>query len=190
MKKLFALAALLAVSTIPALAQDMPSYEVGAGYVYRSWGIPPVNHPPSRFSMNGFGGSFAAHVTEHFTVATDFDWTRHSETGDSIDLYTIQVGPRFYFAGHHKLAPFAEFLVGLANTRYNFSGEGSFEDSSFAWTAGGGADWKFSRHLSVRLIEADFEQTRTPNTVFPANSNDKDNNFKLKAGVVFQFGEK
>jgi hypothetical protein len=51
-------------------------------------------------------------------------------------------------------------------------------------SAGGGLDWNASRHLSVRLFQAEYLMTRLPNAV-----NNNQNDLRLTFGVVLHFGK-
>jgi hypothetical protein len=48
----------------------------------------------------------------------------------------------------------------------------------------GGIDFKVSRHISVRLVEAEYFLTKIPDGL-----NNRQNNFRFSAGVVFRFGQ-
>jgi hypothetical protein len=49
-------------------------------------------------------------------------------------------------------------------------------------TAGGGIDLKVSRHVSVRPVQAEYFMTKIPDGL-----NNRQNNFRFGAGVVFRF---
>ena len=51
--------------------------------------------------------------------------------------------------------------------------------------AGGGLDIAITRHFAVRALEADYYRTQFSNGL-----NDRQNNLRLSAGVIFRFGEK
>jgi hypothetical protein len=50
-------------------------------------------------------------------------------------------------------------------------------------TAGGGIDVKVSEHFSVRPVQAEYSLTRIPDGL-----NNRQNNFRFGAGIVFRFG--
>jgi len=50
-------------------------------------------------------------------------------------------------------------------------------------TAGGGIDLKVSKHFSIRPVQAEYFLTRIPDGL-----NNRQNNFRYSAGVVFRFG--
>jgi hypothetical protein len=65
-----------------------------------------------------------------------------------------------------------------AGNNFNF---GSSEDA-FATALGGGLDWNATPHIGVRLIQAEYLMTK-----FTDGLNDRQNNARISAGVVFRF---
>jgi hypothetical protein len=56
-------------------------------------------------------------------------------------------------------------------------------ETAFAMTAGGGIDVTVSRHLAVRPVQAEYFLTK-----FPDGADNRQNNFRYSAGIVFRFG--
>ena len=54
--------------------------------------------------------------------------------------------------------------------------------NGFAMTAGGGLDVTLSHHFSLRAVQADYFLTR-----FSNSGNDRQNNFRIGAGIVYRF---
>jgi hypothetical protein len=54
--------------------------------------------------------------------------------------------------------------------------------SHFAMTAGGGMDVKISPHFSIRPVQAEYFLTKIPDGL-----DNRQNNFRFGAGVVFRF---
>jgi hypothetical protein len=52
-------------------------------------------------------------------------------------------------------------------------------------TAGGGIDFKVSKHVSVRPVQAEYLMTRLPNGL-----NNRENNLRIGAGITLRLGEK
>ena len=52
-------------------------------------------------------------------------------------------------------------------------------------TAGGGIDFKVSRHVSVRPIQAEYFMTKIPDGL-----NNRQDNLRIGAGVVLRLGRK
>jgi hypothetical protein len=57
-------------------------------------------------------------------------------------------------------------------------------NNAFLFTAGGGAGWKLSPRIEIRLIQAEYWHSQFLN----GNGNRQDN-LRLSSGVVFSFGE-
>jgi outer membrane protein OmpA-like peptidoglycan-associated protein len=58
--------------------------------------------------------------------------------------------------------------------------------STFALTAGGGADLRVHRHFAIRLIQAEYLMTRFPDT--SSGNSATQNDMRLSSGIVFRFG--
>jgi hypothetical protein len=203
MSRYLSVIAALMVMALPAAAHpgdNTPSFEVGGGYAFRSFDIP--NNGGAIFNMNGWMATADYNFNDFVGATIDFDMTRIQQPNSAAFpgtnyLSTLMVGPQIYPLGHHKLTPFFHGEVGLAHYTLEFSspcgtsdlGPCSFTDGSYAIGFGGGLDWKASRHISVRLAQADYEQTRIlePGT---ANGYGNQNHYKLKAGVLITFGSK
>jgi hypothetical protein len=52
-------------------------------------------------------------------------------------------------------------------------------------TAGGGIDFKLSRQLSIRPVQAEYFVTRLPNGL-----NNRENNLRIGAGIILRFDQK
>jgi opacity protein-like surface antigen len=204
MKKLLGPAVLLLLCSLPTFAQDEESkVEVGGGYTFRSF-LPPTpgaGIPNPRLDMSGWNATVSFDINRWLTVATDADGTYQSSaetpplTGNTqTSIYSVVAGPRIYPLGHHKLAPFAHVMFGLAHARITSptsTGCGTsfsctFTDGSFDFEAGGGVDLNVSKHLAIRFGEFDYERTSFLSfSTYPLS--DVSNNFKYKAAVLFRF---
>jgi outer membrane immunogenic protein len=54
--------------------------------------------------------------------------------------------------------------------------------NSFAMALGGGLDLNVSRHIAIRAFQADWLYTQSPN-----GTNNRQNNLRITAGIVFRF---
>jgi hypothetical protein len=79
------------------------------------------------------------------------------------------------------VTPFVQVLFGGVATSSGIEQIGW--QSHFAMTAGGGIDLKVSKHFSIRPVQAEYFLTRIPDGL-----NNRQNNFRYSAGVVFRFG--
>jgi hypothetical protein len=88
-------------------------------------------------------------------------------------------GPRVNFR-EGRVTPFAQVLLGAmwASDAIVLGSK-----TAFGTTAGGGIDVKVSRHFAVRPVQAEYFLTK-----FPDGADNRQNNFRYSAGVVFRFG--
>jgi opacity protein-like surface antigen len=205
MKKLLALFALLAVSAIPALAQergqDRPLFEINGGYTFQRWDTPPVAQPPSSFDFNGFNAGAAFHVTRWLAGVADITGTYNTQgaagSNAKTHIYSYLFGPRVYPLGHHKLTPYVHGLVGVATYHIHVPSPDPtlvFDESNndFSFAVGGGVDLSLGKRFAIRLGQFDYQQTRFlhNDAVLSGVSPDNQNNFKFSTGLVIRFGEK
>jgi peptidoglycan-associated lipoprotein len=180
--------ALLLLSTAPAHGQTVPAFEVGLGYSYVHSNAPPGGC--GCFNMNGGAGEFGVLVGHNLSAVAEagvYVQNDVNNSGRSLRFETILFGPRYTFNHWRKWSPFAQGLFGGSlgsGTLYGPNATTSGSASGFSLSAGGGLDWKVSRRVSVRLIQAEYMLTRFPNST----DNDQ-NNLRISAGVVFHFGE-
>jgi hypothetical protein len=179
-----------------ALAQDQqtpPKADVFAGY---QWLNPGGNIPggtdasgnviPFKLpSMpDGFGLAFGYNFHPNFALEGDFGGNYKSGN----DIQTYSVGPRFTWRGE-GINLFAHTLLGAnhLNTA-NFGGR-----TGIGAILGGGIDLPIIKHLSLRLIEADYQWARQNFAKeVPATQPDlrraSFQGARLRTGVVLNFG--
>jgi hypothetical protein len=113
--------------------------------------------------------------------------------------YTYLFGPRLSFRNTTRFTPFAQILVGgIHASEVDASGCIGTPDcialpaqEAFAAAAGGGLDFRLSRHFTLRPVQAEYLMTRfavvgygSPGTA--ATQND----LRLSSGIVLAFGGK
>jgi hypothetical protein len=169
----------------PALwAQEEPSrFELYGGYDYVRFNINAnvSGQPPSQtLNGNGGGGEFVYNVNHWLGVLGDVsgiwatNWTRQ---GAAIPYV---FGPKASF-GHGKVTLFVQVLFGGVATSSGIEQIGW--QTHFARTAGGGIDARMSRHFSIRPVQAEYFLTKIPDGL-----NNRQDNFRYGAGIVFRFG--
>lgn len=160
-KILLAMGALL-VMTVTVCAQEpevvTPQAEVFAGYSY--FRLYTTNN-------NGAVGSVTYNVNDWFGITGEGSGYGGTNGGDANGM--ILAGPKFTYR-RGPVTPFVHVLGG------GIFGSG---DSAGAFGFGGGVDAKVSKHVAIRLIQADYIYT-----TFRAN------NARISVGLVFRFGEK
>lgn len=173
MKKLVWAALVFALLPLASRAQEIPKAEVYVGYDYLR-----VNAVGTSFNFNGGSGQFAYNATNWLGLVGDLGgyYTSNGFTGGVI---TYMFGPRLNLRGHGKVTPFAQVLLGGARSIDNSP------LNAFAMTVGGGVDINISQHFSIRPVQAEYLLTK-----FTDGANNRQNNFRYSAGVVFRFGKR
>jgi opacity protein-like surface antigen len=114
-----------------------------------------------------------------------FSSTSKSKT----NVHSFLVGPTFAYRKTQKITPFGHILLGASRQHVHSEidnslfGRSTFtaNDTAFTWAVGGGIDVPLGGTLALRVIQADYLQTRA----FGGQSD----NARLSTGIVFQFGK-
>ena len=173
--------------SLSANAQQNDRVEVFGGYAYTGYSVFALYSGPwQRDSFNGWEASAAFKLVPHLGAEVDFGGGYSSTNGHSDSLRTYLVGPRIS-ADFHGVSIYGHALFG----ELIFSGASGYANGngSFATTLGGGADYWISRHIGVRLIQADY--LRNNNTAAAQSGTGgigPGNNFRIATGAVFRFG--
>ncbi len=177
----------LFAATSPARAQDPPAkFEVYGGYYYVRFNINanlPGVAPSATYNGDGGGGQFEYNPSNWLGVVGDLAGYGATSTvnGQLVGgAFTYLFGPRVNFR-HGKVTPFAQALFGGIRTTDGIGVSGPKND--LAMTAGGGIDFKVSRHVSIRPVQAEYFMTKLPNGL-----NDRESNLRVGAGIVFRLG--
>jgi hypothetical protein len=174
-----------AISAAPALwAQEEPSkLELYGSYDYVRFNINAKvsGQPPSQtFNGNGGGGALMYNVNNWLGVLGDLSgyWATNSTRQGAAIPYLF--GPRVNLL-RGVVTPFVQVLLGGVVTSSGIEQIGW--QSHFAMTAGGGIDFKISKHFSIRPVQAEYFLTKIPDGL-----NNRQNNFSFGTGIVFRFG--
>ena len=175
--------------TLPALRRPQ-EFEVFGGYSYMRSNIALSSAP---LGLNGGSTSMAVYFSDRFGIVGDFGLYRQDNVagqGFNLVFSTYQFGPRLRFSNATRATPFVHFLWGAGHaggtlyTRslgYGVPALGA--NYTFVLTAGGGADWRVSSRISIRMIEAEYIHSEFLNF-----SGNRQENIRLSTGVVFNFG--
>lgn len=164
-----------------------PVVEAGGGYAYVDTGVPEQG----RLSMNGILLTANADVTPRFGIAMDLGYVRNPNAFNakrSADLLTYMAGPAFYPVRKRNMNVYTHLLFGGAReTGVNFGSDGQVVvgyANEFAWAAGGGLQYRWSRSVSLRL-GADYLHTSffNPNVSVQGQSG-----IQLSACLIYTFG--
>jgi hypothetical protein len=184
MRKLLIGTALIFLIPLGAWAQqEFPKVEVFGGYSY-------LKLSPEEDTLNGWNASVTGNITRWFGVEGDFSGhygnpklNGQAIPGFSIDSHTFMGGPKITARISH-FAPFAHFLIGVNRAAVKFNGS-VVSDIALAAAVGGGLDINISNHFAIRAFQADYLMTRFDTGSIAA---DRENNFRVSAGIVFKFG--
>jgi opacity protein-like surface antigen len=191
---------------IIASAQEVPEYEVFAGYSYlRGKGAAIPSRSDENLDMHGWNVSVARNFTDWFALVGDFSghYGAHhfrvstpigrfsSDTSKNIHLFLG--GPRFSLFKSRRFSPYVQSLIGVV--RASTSSEDRFESSApfkvsntdigFAAAFGVGLDARLTEKLALRLVQADYVLTRLDGSNgLPENKE----NLRVSGGLCFRFG--
>jgi len=181
-----------------------PRVELFVGYSFLR-GVPEPTAGNRLAWLNGGSTSIAYNFNRYLGLVGDFGGfndTRLLLQGATPDVvvsssgtvFTYMAGPRLSFRSHERFTPFAQALFGVAHASpVNYStgctGVGCTplpSETQFAMTAGGGIDFKVSRHIAIRAIQAEYLMTSFENRSTGQDAHQND--MRLSAGLVFRFG--
>jgi hypothetical protein len=174
----------------PAPAQsDLFEVSLGFNYIYLGDAYPETRNlyggEASLFvnatSWLAVGGEFMADFGSHsipyfFRRTLDVDSTR--------DVYVF--GPRVTVWHNPRFRVFVEALAGGVHAEAKISTQSPFSFSrtaradGFATALGAGFDWRFTRHLSWRIAQADYLGTDL--------SSQWQTDFRASTSIVYSFG--
>jgi opacity protein-like surface antigen len=181
-----------------ASAQDHPTFEAFGGYSYLRVDE-NIGLTNNGLNFNGGSGSLSFNPNSWLGIVGDigaYHWSGGGEfAGSDATAVSYMFGPKIALR-HGPITPFVQTLFGgthISGTSCDFDdggdlkvhrngGEeecGSGSDNSFSLTLGGGVDWNATRHLGIRLIQAEYYMTRF--------FNETQNNARISVGVVVRF---
>jgi len=179
------LLALLSLFGAAGYAQDVPKFDVFAGYSYLR--ANPDTTGLSSFSMNGGSASLAYNANHWLSGVADFGgYHANNILGTGVDgtLSTYLFGPKVSYRRDSRVTPFGQVLFGVAHIGGNNGLGFSSSNNSFAMTVGGGVDVKLSDRFSVRPVQVDYLLTRFNELGAGTQSQ---NNLRVSTGIVFHF---
>jgi outer membrane immunogenic protein len=151
------------------------------------------------FWLKGGGADAAMTLWKCLGIAASVNGNHTANAAPGVDVNQIEFtgGPRCtlpVLTGHsgatdqRRLQLFGQGLFGgvhAFNGVYPSSSGVTPSASSFALSAGGGLNLYFSKHLGVRLLEADYVRTALPN-----NASNVQNDLRLSFGVTYHIGKR
>jgi opacity protein-like surface antigen len=175
MRNLLILGVLSLIVAAPARAQYYPKAEVSGDYQY-------IRLNPGGSNCQGGAGSVAGNLNSWFGVVGEFGGCKITgqPSGTSAHALNYLFGPRVTYRSYGSLTPFAHVLLGGERITASATGFGSASSNSFAMALGGGADYKLTEHIALRLIQVEYLYTHFGGT--------RQNNARIEAGVVYRWG--
>jgi outer membrane immunogenic protein len=143
------------------------------------------------FWMAGGIGELAVPLWRNFSAVAEANGQHAAQIpGTNVGLGLIggMGGLRLRLPNHTKLQPFGQALFGGVHgfDSYFPAPVGKLPtsyDTSFAMTIGGGVDLAVSKHIWIRALQADYYYSELRNV-----QGDRQNEFRLAAGIVFRGG--
>ena len=178
MRKLVCLFCWLAMLAISGVAQDSPKVEVFGGYSYVH-----SSFAGTGLNFNGGSGSIAFNVVPVFGLVGDFGVYHNNTSGVSTNNFTYLFGPKFAYRGNERVTPYFHILLGGVHASSSL-GSVSASSNAFALAIGGGLDAKVAPHIAIRVAQVDYLLTKLAD-----DENDRQNNVRVSAGIVFRWGK-
>jgi hypothetical protein len=125
------------------------------------------------------GLGIAANVTGTHARAID-------GTTIPLSIVTTTFGPRYRWHADHRVSIYGEGLIGEANgfkSLFPTVTGAQTSANGLAAQAGGGLDYRISRHVAIRAVEAAWQHTQLPN-----GTNNIQNDLRLGVGISVRFG--
>src|SRR5580704_4780384 len=183
-----------------------PRVEWFLGYSF--WRAVPTSDSNRIGYLHGGSTSVAYNFNRYLGLVADFGGYDNNKltligpTGSQTfssdgNAFSFAFGPRISYRRYERFTPFIEALFGGAHASSvkisgctgtpNCTFLGS--DTGFATFLGTGFDIKISRHIALRLIDADFLLTHFKDP-FSSNGQGRgwQDNVRLSTGIVFRFG--
>jgi opacity protein-like surface antigen len=175
MRNFLILGVLILFVAAPAWAQDYPKAEVSGDYQY-------LHLNPGGNNCQGGAGSVAGNLNDWFGVVGEFGGCKVTGQPAGVSAHALNYlfGPRVTYRSYGSLTPFAHILLGGQRDTVSLRGFGSTSTNSFAMALGGGADYKMTEHIALRLIQVEYFYTHFGGT--------RQNNARIEAGLVYRWG--
>ncbi len=171
MRSLLILGVVILFIAAPAMAQETPKAELFGGYEY-------LHLNPGGIGCHGGGANLAYNLNDWIGAVGDFGACKWTGLPSGVSAHDVNYlfGPRVSYRSYGSFTPFAQVLFGGQHE----GGSGGFSINSFAMTLGGGADYKFTEHVAIRLIQVEYLYTHFGGT--------RQNNARIETGIVYRWG--
>jgi hypothetical protein len=184
---LCAASAVRAQETHAAQAAPSPKIDVAVTFIAeRSL----ASSTADSFWMQGGSIELGTNTWRGLGIAADVTGTHARAIGGTtipLSIVTTMFGPRYRWHADHRLSIYGEGLIGEANgfqSLFPSVTGAQTSANSLAAQAGGGIDYRISRHVAIRAVEAAWQHTQLPN-----GTDNIQNGLRLGAGIVVRFGQ-
>ena len=157
-----------------AFAQKAPEFEVFGGYSHLVADIGNTS-----FNLDGGEGSAVQNVNNWFGGMLDFAVQYGTRNGYNVNTEQIMYGPVFSYRKLSLFTPSAHVLLGAVRGSQGFAGI-SQSSTKFGAVFGGSLDYKITKMVSFRVVQADYLVTNFLGT--------HQSSLRLSSGLVFTFG--
>lgn len=193
---LAALGLLVAIGYPLHAQQQAPKVELAGTYAYMRMDIKGPGGYSEGLQTNGGTGSVAYNLTNSWGIVGEIGGyetsTLRAAGGASTTFVSYLFGPRYSIRKSSVLTPYFQTLFGgvKGNTAFDITNNGqsgviNTDTNAFAWTVGGGLDASVTKHLAIRVFQAEYFLTKWPDPV-----NNRQNGFRFETGLVFSFGKR
>jgi hypothetical protein len=181
----------LALAQIEPKAFEVPKTEFFIGYAYQyadtsgTYAGTSNTVPVSSTSLNGFGFEFAHYLHGNFGYIVDFSRGSNSKvdsTGIKYLRATYMAGPSYRLHRYGFFSPSVHALAGVDHAVFTYPVSYSafdYANTEFAAAAGVTVDGNLSRHVGIRLGQADYIYTHHYGT--------NQGSFRYLGGLVVRF---
>ncbi|MCU1241252.1 MAG: hypothetical protein JWO71_1978 [Candidatus Acidoferrum typicum] len=170
-------------------AQEPQTIDVFAGYSFTRINTSSISGLGA-FSVQGGELSVSYKATRWFTAVADFGISAagpHNSDIVGIQTHGMQTtylfGPRISPVHWRRITPFAQALFGLAHATHGLY-DTSGSQNSFAWTAGGGIDYRLNGNFSLRPFQVEFLQSKFSEL---GNGPQYQNDVRASTGLILHF---
>jgi opacity protein-like surface antigen len=184
-KVVVCLLAFLAICVVSVRAQEGPSkVDVFVGYSFLQ--ANPSTPTLDSFHVNGGSVNGAYNFTSWLSGVADFGGYTNGNIGRggfAGTMSTYLFGPRVSYRHFRRITPFGQVLFGVARTNAA-AFETSTSQNALAMTAGGGVNYRLTRHFTFRPLQVEYLLTRFQETSVGTQSQ---NNLRVSTGFAWSF---
>jgi Outer membrane protein beta-barrel domain len=182
---------------LSAPSAEVEPFELGLAYNYIN--VPDANDVKD---LHGFDASLFFNLNRWLALGGDFiggfgnNTSRDGSNLETVKLYRLvyMLGPQLTLRPKERFSIFGQASFGGAydHTDVSVRGPAHFRASSsmsadaWAFDISVGADWRLTRHVSWRIIQAGYLGTHFSSP----SDNDRQDNWRISTGVVWSFGGK